>query len=203
MTSVLIIQKDTLENEKVKAVLTVCEEDPNQFTSNLQEGHCIPYQLIAHTPNNSEMVERLSIISTPFKTNHGKNWYEFNHQTIAEIISLFVEYNNTWINIQSISDIMGFNFTMYPVVTKEITISNIPSVPIRIHNTDHLKIDPVPLEKKDEIIDQILKLEKSSVRDKRRKEKRIDRPRDKSERHDRVEKSERFEKSEHRRKDKN
>ena len=170
----LIVQKDTLENEKVKSVLTVCEEDPHKFVETLQEGHCIPYQLIAFSKNNKEMDERITIISTPFKTDHGKNWYSFDHKTIAEIISLYVEYDSTWINIQSISDIMGFDFKMYPVVKKEILISNIPSVPSKIHKREDkpLKIDAVPLENKKEIIDQIIKLESTAKGDKSEKHRR-------------------------------
>lgn len=163
MTHILVVQKDTLESGKVKSVLTVCEEDPHTFVTKLQEGHCIPYQLIAFTTNNSEMAERLSLIVTPFKTNHGKNWYNFNHDTLAEIISLFVEYNSTWLDLQTISNIMGFSLKMYPVVKKEILISNIPSVPSKIHPKSDapLKVEAVPLEKKDEIIEEILKIEKS------------------------------------------
>ncbi len=168
MSSVLIIQKDTLEEEKVKALLTVCNEDPHLFTSTLQEGHCIPYQLIAHSVNNKEMAERISIIANPFKTDHGKNWYAFDHKTIAEIISLYIEYNQSWINIQSISDIIGFDFKMYPVVRKEIKISNIPSVASKIHKQEtNLKVEAIPLENKDEIIEQIFKLEQSNIKEKR------------------------------------
>ena len=126
MSICLVVQKDTLENSKVKSVLKQIDNDPHDFVNQLQENHCIEYQLIAHVSNFSvDTQNRLTNISTPFKTNHGKDWYEFDHEVLSQIVSLFIENEVAILNMKLISSIMGFTFTLFPVVTKEIHVSRI------------------------------------------------------------------------------
>jgi len=180
--SCLIVQKDTLEDDKVKAVLKVCHENPEDFLSKLQESHCIQYQLIAYCKTNPEMMERLSVIVKQYKTNYGTDWYEFDHDALANIISLYIEYDMMYINVQSIADIMGFSFNMFPVVTKEIKVSTIPNVPVRVHKEPvismpkekeeeepivPIKEEAVPIKNKKEILEEIIELERSGVHKKK------------------------------------
>lgn len=119
MTICLVVQKDTLENGKIKSVLKKIDIDPEEFVSNLQENHCIEYQLLAYAENFS-FESKLEEITSEHKTNYGKDWYEFDHNILAEIISLFLKNDTVILNIKSISSIIGFDFHLFPVITKEI-----------------------------------------------------------------------------------
>jgi len=122
MTICLVIQKDTLENNKVKSVLKIIDEDPETFVLNLQEGHCIPYQLVAHTGNNTHLFDKVINTVSKHKTNYGKDWYELDHEVLSKVVSLFLETDKTVINFKIISSIFGFSLNLFPVVTKEIKI---------------------------------------------------------------------------------
>jgi len=123
MTICLVIQKDTLENNKVKSVLKVIDNKPEDFVSNLQEGHCIPYQLVAHTKTDPVLLDQIINSISDCKTSHGKDWYELDMDSLSKVISLFLENNQTVINFTTISSIFGFSFQVFPVVTKEIKIT--------------------------------------------------------------------------------
>ena len=122
MTICLVIQKDTLENDKVKSVLKIVDEDPEVFVKNLQEGHCIPYQLVAHTQNNTRLFDKVINTVNNHKTDYGKDWYELDHDVLAKVVSLFLETDKTVVNFKIISSIFGFSLNIFPVVTKEIKI---------------------------------------------------------------------------------
>lgn len=124
MTICLVVQKDTLENNKVKSVLKIIDESPEEFVSKLQEGHCFRYQLISHTKNNAKLFDRVIKVISEHKTDYGKDWYELDHDVLAKVISLFLEYGETVVNIKLISSIFGFSFKLYPIVTKEIKITD-------------------------------------------------------------------------------
>lgn len=123
MTICLVVQKDTLENNKVKSLLKNVDETPEDFVNNLQEGHCIPYQLIAHCPNDSKLTDRLIRAVGSHKTNFGKDWYDLDHEVLSKVISLFLENDKTVLNIKLVSSIFGFSFQLFPIVTKEIKIT--------------------------------------------------------------------------------
>lgn len=125
---VLIIQKDTLENNKVKSVLKITDVAPEIFLSNLQESHCFVCQLVAFTENKPQLFDKLIHLAAANKTNFGKDWYEFDHETLAKIITLFIESDKTVIDFTAINSIYGFSFQIFPVITKEVKIiSNAPS----------------------------------------------------------------------------
>jgi hypothetical protein len=121
---VLIIQKDTLENNKVKSVLKITDVAPETFLSNLQESHCFVCQLVAYTENKPSLFDKLIHLASGNKTNFGKDWYEFDHETLSKIITLFIESDRTIIDFTSISSIYGFNFQIFPVITKEVKITS-------------------------------------------------------------------------------
>jgi len=157
MTIVLIIQKDTLENNKVKSILKIIDVSPENFLSNLQESHCFICQLVAFSSNNPILFDKLINLVAPYKTNFGKDWYEFDHETLAKIITLFIESDKTVIDFTSIRSIFGFNFQMFPVVTKEIKIisnkekeKEIPKEKEEIMTLiDNLQESEIPRRKKD------------------------------------------------------
>jgi len=159
MTICLVIQKDTLENDKVKSILKIVDEDPESFVNNLQEGHCIPYQLVAHTTNNTQLFDRVINVVKDYKTNYGKDWYELDHDVLSKVISLFLETDKTIINFKIISSIFGFSLNLFPVVTKEIKI---------VANEN--KIVANENKKEDELVSLIENLKEDSS--KRRKDKK-------------------------------
>lgn len=124
MTICLVIQKDTLENNKVKSVLKVVDENPEDFLNTLQEGHCIPYQLVAYiNKNDPVLISKIIDAASNCKTDYGKDWYELDMESLSKVISIFLESSKTFINFPIISSIFGFNFNVFPVVTKEIKIT--------------------------------------------------------------------------------
>lgn len=124
MTICLVVQKDTLENNKVKSVLKTIEETPEDFVNKLQEGHCFRYQLVAHTGNNPSLFDKVTSVISKHKTSYGKDWYELDHDVLAKVVSLFLDYGSSVINFKCISSILGFSLKLFPVVTKEIKITN-------------------------------------------------------------------------------
>lgn len=165
--SCLIVQKDTLENEKVKSVLKVVSEDPTEYLNKLQDSHCIPFQLLAYTECCSQLSIDLTKIVADHKTSYGTDWYEFNHNVLAQIISAYLTFSKTVIDLHCISDIIGFKLNMFPVVKKEIKIETIdtPVVQSGVDGPDlkipelisPVKIDAIPLSKKEEILEEIEK----------------------------------------------
>lgn len=124
MTICLVVQKDTLENNKVKSVLKIIDESPQDFVDKLQEGHCFRYQLVSHTGNNPSLFNKVTNVISKHKTNYGKDWYELDHDVLAKVVSLFLEYGETVVNFKAIASILGFSLKLFPVVTKEIKITN-------------------------------------------------------------------------------
>ena len=86
----LVVQKDTIENNKVKSIIRNVTSGASEFVKTLQDGHCIEYQLIAYISSEEidmeEFHSKLFPIITPFKTNYGKDWYEFDGPALASII---------------------------------------------------------------------------------------------------------------------
>lgn len=119
----LVVQKDTLEKDKVKSVLKAVDKKPEDFVTSLQEGHCIPYQLVAHTENDPILLDRLISTVSSHKTSYGKDWYELDSETLSKVLSLFIESKTTVIHFPTISSVFGFSFSVFPVITKEITIT--------------------------------------------------------------------------------
>lgn len=124
MTICLIVQKDTLENGKVKSVLKIIDKNPEEYVSILQEGHCIPYQLIAHTNNDPVLFDQIISTVSSYKTDHGKDWYELDSEALSKVITLFLEKDKSILDFTKISSIFGFSFNLFPVVTKEIRITS-------------------------------------------------------------------------------
>ena len=124
MSFCVVVQKDTLENDKVKAVVAACE-NPSDFVQELQSGHCIEYQLLAHTSNSEDLMNRVTTLIAPFKTSFGINWYDLNHHALSQIMTLFLEHGTATIDLKSISEIMKFSLRISPAVTKEIKISQV------------------------------------------------------------------------------
>jgi hypothetical protein len=118
----LAVQKDTLENGYVKSIMKVWESSPGEFLSSIQESSCYEFQLIAYTKICMDLDTKLTSLTAAYKTNYGKNWYSFNANAIADIVSLFLKYDSAVIDIHLISEIFGFSFKIFPVVKKEINI---------------------------------------------------------------------------------
>lgn len=125
MSLCLIVQKDTLEKDKVKSIVRACDVTPVEFVRELQTGHCIEYQLLSHTANTEKLFEAVKTLIGPFKTSFGRDWYDFDHETLSQIISIFLANGETVINFPLINSIMGFHLRMFPTVNKEIVISTI------------------------------------------------------------------------------
>jgi hypothetical protein len=122
---VLIIQKDTFQNNKVKSILKTTTLTTEELLTNLQEEHCIEFQLIAHTENSPVLVDKLIQLTTNYKTKFGKDWYEFDGEILSKIIFKFLENGNTYLNLNSISSTFGFSLDIFPVISKEVKIQNI------------------------------------------------------------------------------
>lgn len=159
----LIVQKDTLESDKVKSVVRICDGNPEEYLRELQESHCIEYQLLAYTFDIPSLNSSVLSVITPFKTNYGKDWYAFNHEALSQIISLFLESDACFVNLKSISSIMGFSLKMFPVINKEIVISSISSENTNSNNSN----TPVcSSEVNEEIISLIENLDKNDKSEK-------------------------------------
>jgi hypothetical protein len=161
----LIIQKDTLENDRVKSIVKTTELVPQEFVSKLQEQHCIPYQLISYVKSCSDLQDRLTSLTNDYKTVHGKDWYEFDYEVLSKIISLFLEYDSIFLDLKTISSIFGFSLRLFPVVVKEIKIS-----PKEGFSKDSSKEENVSSLKEKEIVNMIESLQESEL-PRRRKDK--------------------------------
>ena len=107
MSLCIVVQKDTLENDKVKSIVRLCENSPQEFIAELQSGHCIEYQLLAYSSYSSnELVEQVGTLIAPFKTNFGKDWYDLNHNILSGILTIFLEQGSSTIDFKSISQII-------------------------------------------------------------------------------------------------
>lgn len=157
---VLIVQKDTFQNDKVKSILKTTELKPEELVLKLQEEHCIEFQLIAHTESSATLIDKLITISSAYKTKYGKDWYEFDGEILARLISKFLENGSTILNLKSISNIFGYSFEIFPVISKEIKIQNILESKILSKEVD-----------KEELVDILENLQEIEVPRKNREKK--------------------------------
>ena len=159
MTICLVVQKDTLENNKVKAILKIIEITPDAFVSNLQESHCYSFQLLAYTNSNPVLFDKLINAVAQYKTNLGKDWYEFDHEALSKIISFFLESDKTIVDFKLISSIYRFVFQLFPIVTKEV----------KLISSDGKEMQKEDF-KKDELVILLENLNESELLPKRRKD---------------------------------
>ena len=160
---VLIIQKDTLENNKVKSVLKITDVAPETFLSNLQESHCFVCQLVAYAENKPSLFDKLIHLASGNKTNFGKDWYEFDHETLAKIITLFIESGSTIIDFTSISSIYGFSFQIFPVITKEVKITSNISSSLGTTNKEVKEVKKDIVKEKEDLLTLIDNLQETEI----------------------------------------
>lgn len=122
MTFYLVVQKDTLENGRVKSIIRESQQSPEDFVNSLQDFSCYEFQLVAYTKFNTELEERVLKFSSVYKTNYGKDWYAFDGEGLAGVVSLFLEYASVTVNLNCVSSIFGYTLDLFPVVAKEINI---------------------------------------------------------------------------------
>ena len=193
MSICLIVQKDTLENNKVKSIVRIASSELGQFLDELQSNHCIEYQLLCSTSVSEELEKNTKTLIAPFKTNYGKDWYEFDHDILAKIITLFLENDHCYLDLKCILSIIGFSLTMFPVVNKEIRISSVSngssnsssnsSSNASSNKKTNQNVSEIkervnqPCEIKEELVTVLENLEKT---DKRKKDKEKDKEKDKN-----------------------
>lgn len=122
MTFYLVVQKDTLENGRVKSIIRESQQSPEDFVNSLQDFSCYEFQLVAYTKFNAELEERVLKFSSVYKTNYGKDWYAFDGEGLAGVVSLFLEYASVTVNFNCMSSVFGYTLDLFPVVAKEINI---------------------------------------------------------------------------------
>lgn len=122
MSFYLVVQKDTFENGKVKSIIRESQQSPQNFLNSLQELSCYEFQLVAYTKFNQELEERVLKFSSGYKTNYGKDWYDFDGDGLSGVISLFLEYDYVSLNLHCVSNVIEYSLTLFPIVSKEVNI---------------------------------------------------------------------------------
>jgi len=117
----LLVQLDTFQNDKIKAILKTGEES----ISKLQEEHCFEFQLVAKSDSSANLIDELINTSSPYKTKYGKNWYEFDIDGLTKVINIFLKSGGTFVDLKIISSIFGFSFELKPLIKKEVKIEDL------------------------------------------------------------------------------
>lgn len=126
--SCLITQKETKEKNdhiSIKCLLTSCDILPEDFIVQLQENHCMEYQLVIYSCLTTELEKELELISKNRKTGYGKDWYKFTDDDLAQIISIYFRNGKVVFDFTSISDILNHKFTLTFNEGSDINIPNI------------------------------------------------------------------------------
>lgn len=110
--SCLIAQKETKDKNVIKCMLTLCDVVPEEFVTQLQENHCMEYQLVIYSITSEPLENQLERISENKKTGYGKNWYEFTDNDLAAIISAYITNGKVVFDYTSISDTMNHTFNL-------------------------------------------------------------------------------------------
>lgn len=117
----LVVQKDTLEKDKIKSIFRKSEDEPEKFMKDLQNGHCIEYQLIAYTKFSNDLFKKTSEVLSPYKTNYGIDWYNLNHENLSQVITLFINQGITSIDLKSIFQIISFSLKITSKNIEDVT----------------------------------------------------------------------------------
>ncbi len=117
----LIVQKETFNSNKIKAILKSGEN----LVSKLQEDHCFEFQLVAKTDSSPTLIDNLINTAASYKTKYGKDWYEFDVEGLTKIVNIFLESGPIYIDLKIISKIFGFSFNLIPLVKKEVKVKEI------------------------------------------------------------------------------
>ena len=112
MYSCLIAQKETKEKNKIKCILTTCDIVPEQYVSDLQENHCLEYQLLIYSLASEQLLNQLNLVAKDKKTGYGKHWYQFTDVDIASLISIYFLNGKVVFDFTSISDVMNHTLNL-------------------------------------------------------------------------------------------
>lgn len=132
----LVVQKDTLEKDKIKSIFRKSEDEPEKFMKDLQDGHCIEYQLIAYTKFSNDLFKKTSEAISPYKTNYGIDWYNLNHENLSQVITLFINQGITSINLKSIFQIISFSLKMTPAKNNIEDVTTLENVTTLLENKE-------------------------------------------------------------------
>jgi hypothetical protein len=155
----LISQKETKERNKLKCLIIGCDETPEDYVSQLQENHCMEYQLVIYSMKTDELVSEIDELCKDKKTGYGKNWYELTDSDLAAAISTYFRCGKVIFDFTSIADIVQhtLNFTSIGGDERVRVIPDLarPNLTLKFHQesiTDHVPVAPAVMYKDPSLI---------------------------------------------------
>lgn len=108
----LISQKETKERNKIKCLITSCDQIPEDYVAELQENHCMEYQLVIYSMRTDELVSEVEELCKEKKTGYGKCWYELSDSDLAAVISTHFRRGKVIFDFTCVSDIVQHTLSL-------------------------------------------------------------------------------------------
>ena len=150
----LISQKETKERNKLKCLIIGCDETPEDYVFQLQENHCMEYQLVIYSMRTDQLVAEMDALCKDKKTGYGKNWYEMTDSDLAAAISTYFRCGKVIFDFTSIADIVQhtLNFTSIGGDERVRVIPDPvrPNLTLKFHQesiTNHVAVAPAVMYK--------------------------------------------------------
>lgn len=151
----LIAQKETKERNKIKCLIIACDEIPEDYVAQLQENHCMEYQLVIYSMRSDNLVSDVEELCKEKKTGYGKSWYELSDSDLAAVISTHFRNGKVIFDFTSVSDIVKHTLNLTSIGGDErvhvIPSSERSNVNHKFHQEsiiEHVPVAPTVLSKK-------------------------------------------------------
>ena len=173
----LIAQKETKEREKMKCLLISCEITPEEYVIQLQENHCMEYQLVIYSFWSEHLEEQVQEIGKERKTGYGKNWYELTDTDISSVISAHLMNGKVILDLTSIADVTQHTLNMMSIgpervhVVPDIKRSNLV---VRYHDQSLVAPSEPVAEKSDNTEEMFIKTQPPTIVREKKKPKEWD-----------------------------
>ena len=152
----LIAQKETKERDKIKCLIISCDITPEEYVAQLQENHCMEYQLVVYSFWSEKLENEVQEVCRDKKTGYGKNWYELSDTDLSAVISTHFLNGKVILDFTSIADVIQHTLNLMSIGPDKVHVvpnSNRSNVSARYHDQS---LVAAPVRKVDEPVTRVI-----------------------------------------------
>ncbi len=141
----LIAQKETKEREKIKCLIISCDVTPEDYIAQLQENHCMEYQLVVYSFWSEKLEAEVQQVCLDKKTGYGKNWYELSDTDLSAVISTHFLNGKVILDFTSVADVFQHTLNLMSIGPDKVHVvpdANRPNVAVRYHDQSLIAAAP-------------------------------------------------------------
>lgn len=133
----LIAQKETKERDKIKCLIISCDITPEEYVAQLQENHCMEYQLVVYSFWSEKLEAEVQELCHDKKTGYGKNWYELCDTDLSSVISTHFLNGKVILDFTSIADVIQHTLNLMSIGPDKVHVvpnPNRSNLSVRYHD---------------------------------------------------------------------